>query len=170
MLALARTAGVFRRLLEKLFEVRRVPPGRPVLQDWLEVALWTAIFVAATLTSPVKQDGSANAPGDGWLQQHTGGGICVFRRVTGIECPGCGLSRGFVQLAHGHAVEAVKLNPLTPILFFLIGARLLHCLVFCFGRVDVSNKIPWPIAWKFYEALIAGFALLGVYRVALRFI
>jgi len=146
-----------------------VPAGRPALQDWLEVALWAAIFLAALLTTPLNEKGEANGPGEKWIRTHTGGGLCLWKRATGIECPGCGLSRGFVQIAHGKLIEAVKLNPFSPIIFLLLAARFLHVVLFCLLRRDVRNRIPWWLAWKFYGTLGAGFALLGVYRVVLRF-
>jgi hypothetical protein len=157
------------RFLERFFEVRRAP-GRSSLQEWLEVAFWSAIFIAAALTTPRNASGSANAPGDQWFQQHTGGGVCVYRRVTGIECPACGLTRGFVQLEHGELLAAVKLNPLTPVVFFLMATRLLHYIFLCTSRLEVRNRIPWPIAWKLYGALFFGFLAIGAYRVTLRFI
>lgn len=149
--------------------MRALPPGRPALQDWLEVVLWVAIFLASALTAPVGASGAPNAPGDAWLREHTGGGLCLFKRVTGADCPGCGLSRGFVQIAHGHPLEAMKLNPFSPVVFVLIACRLVHFLVFCLVRLDVKNRVPWSIAWKLHGSLGAGFFLLGVYRVALRF-
>ncbi len=170
MVALVLTAGsALKRVLEKFFEIREVPAGRPALQDFLELALWVAIFASAFVTSPMNAQGEPNAPADQWLQAHTGGGLCIWKRVTGVPCPGCGLSRGCVQVAHGHLVEAVKLNPLSPIMFFLMGARAIHVFIFCILKRDMKNRIPWWLAWKFYGALGAAFGVLGVYRVALRF-
>jgi hypothetical protein len=39
---------------------------------------------------------------------------CLFRRVTGVACPGCGLTRAFFALASGEWREAVRLHPLAP--------------------------------------------------------
>jgi len=36
---------------------------------------------------------------------------CVFHRVTGLLCPGCGTTRALHQLLHGHVAAAFKLNP-----------------------------------------------------------
>lgn len=38
--------------------------------------------------------------------------FCVFHRVTGWECPGCGGLRAAHQLLHGHIATAFKYNPL----------------------------------------------------------
>jgi hypothetical protein len=37
---------------------------------------------------------------------------CVFKAATGIECPGCGLTRASHQALHGRFGEAFRLNPL----------------------------------------------------------
>ncbi|MHB8861711.1 MAG: DUF2752 domain-containing protein [Pirellulaceae bacterium] len=46
-------------------------------------------------------------------------GTCTFLRVTGLPCPGCGLTRSFISVAHGHVAEAWRYNP-AGILFFAI--------------------------------------------------
>ncbi len=43
---------------------------------------------------------------------------CVFRSLTGLDCPGCGITRAMHQLLHGNFEEAFRLNPM---LFVLIG-------------------------------------------------
>lgn len=170
MLLLTRTAGsALRRFLERFSEVRPAPAGRPALQDWLEIVLWSAILLASALTPAADAAGVANAPGMHWIEGHTGGGLCLYKRFLGVECPGCGLTRGFVQLAHGDVVAAVKLNPMTPALFFLMIGRLALALVYCFGRLDVTIRLPGRWGSRLWVALCGGFTLLGVYRVALRF-
>jgi hypothetical protein len=42
---------------------------------------------------------------------------CFSRRFLGISCPGCGLTRSFVALAHGHIQNAFHFNPMGPILY-----------------------------------------------------
>jgi hypothetical protein len=37
--------------------------------------------------------------------------ICPFRLATGLPCPGCGLTRSWVYIAHGHFGEALRANP-----------------------------------------------------------
>lgn len=58
---------------------------------------------------------------------------CPFNAITGLYCPGCGLTRGYHQLFNGHILAALDYNPLivlwTPILvylgisYFLLGVR-----------------------------------------------
>jgi hypothetical protein len=41
---------------------------------------------------------------------------CPIHEYFGILCPGCGTTRAFAALLHGHIAEAFYLNPLTTLL------------------------------------------------------
>jgi hypothetical protein len=56
--------------------------------------------------------------------------ICLFYHLTGLPCPGCGLTRSFVSLGHGHLLEALHWHPLGPAIFLLFGLLWLRCGVF----------------------------------------
>ncbi|MDA7979321.1 MAG: DUF2752 domain-containing protein [Pirellulales bacterium] len=51
-------------------------------------------------------------------------GVCWFRNLTGYDCPGCGMSRGFVAIAHGHFTIAWKLNPAVLLWFPVVAAQI----------------------------------------------
>ncbi|HUF03648.1 MAG TPA: DUF2752 domain-containing protein [Aridibacter sp.] len=40
---------------------------------------------------------------------------CPLLNVTGLACPGCGLTRGFHELFHGNFLAALDFNALVPI-------------------------------------------------------
>jgi hypothetical protein len=42
--------------------------------------------------------------------------ICPTATFLGIPCPGCGLTRATLELAHGHVSAAVALHPLAPVI------------------------------------------------------
>src|SRR5688500_12139151 len=46
---------------------------------------------------------------------------CAFFALTGLQCPGCGITRALHHLLHGRFEEAFRLNPM---LFVLIGLAL----------------------------------------------
>lgn len=49
------------------------------------------------------------------------GAFCPMLVLTGIPCPGCGLTRAFLFLARGEMGRAVSINPsILPMLFFLL--------------------------------------------------
>jgi len=43
--------------------------------------------------------------------------ICPFRTISGIPCPGCGMTRAFLALAEGDFLGALRFNPLSVPLF-----------------------------------------------------
>lgn len=43
----------------------------------------------------------------------TGPTLCIWKKLFGLRCPGCGLTRGICFLVHGRLVEAVRFNPLS---------------------------------------------------------
>lgn len=47
---------------------------------------------------------------------------CVFRRLTGWQCPGCGSQRALHALLHGRVAEAWSYNRLLPFLIALAVA------------------------------------------------
>lgn len=69
---------------------------------------------------------------------------CIFYKVTGFYCPGCGMSRCLIALFHFQFYQAFRYNLfgflLFPSLLFYIQYQL-----FCwgFGKKDhLTNKIP----------------------------
>ena len=51
-------------------------------------------------------------------------GTCSMRRVAGIDCPGCGLTRSFVSLAHGHWQASLVFNPAGLLLFPMVAFQI----------------------------------------------
>lgn len=47
--------------------------------------------------------------------------LCPFRRITGVWCPGCGMTRAFGWLAHGDLHQSLRYHPLAA-LFLIEGA------------------------------------------------
>ena len=38
--------------------------------------------------------------------------LCLFRRVTGLPCPSCGLTRSWQAAGHGRLLDATRYHPL----------------------------------------------------------
>ena len=43
--------------------------------------------------------------------------LCPLRSLTGLSCPGCGLTRSFCAAAHGDFTASLDFHPLGPVLF-----------------------------------------------------
>lgn len=112
-------------------------------------ALCSAILLASALL-PLPQNGAIlGLPS-----------ICPFHNLTGLPCPGCGLTRAFVCLAHGQFTAAFIYHPLGP---FLFAATLFGALNSLAGREmpRLSNRVWALIAMIF--ALCWGLRLGGVF-------
>ena len=49
--------------------------------------------------------------------------LCMLRRYTGMACPGCGLTRCFISLAHGDWRSAWAFNPAGVWLFAIVAVQ-----------------------------------------------
>lgn len=69
----------------------------------------------APVTTVLVAAGAAAALGAAFLisPDHVEDGpiICPFRRMTGLPCPGCGLTRSWVYLAHGRWSDSWAAHP-----------------------------------------------------------
>lgn len=80
--------------------------------------------------------------------------FCFSRRVLGLPCPGCGMTRAFAHLAKGQWGAALAAHPLAPVLaieFVLIWLA--------WGRAALRNPSPTPPAWL-TPAVLAHVAVL----------
>jgi hypothetical protein len=59
---------------------------------------------------------------------HLPGWECVFFRLTGVPCPGCGLTRACLLLLTGEVRASIKFHAFAPIFVVLI-AMLIICTV-----------------------------------------
>lgn len=93
--------------------------------------------------------------------------MCMSRRIFGISCPGCGLTRSFVAMAHGEFVLAAQANPMGPVLFVLcwiqIPYRLLRYLG-CGLSVDDRGRSSRPADWIIWIILF-GFIFAWISRL-----
>jgi len=70
--------------------------------------------------------------------------MCGSRLWLGLECPGCGLTRGFIRLASGDWSGAIALNRVVPLLAFAVLAQLPYRLAMLLG---------WPPARRFADSI-----------------
>jgi hypothetical protein len=56
----------------------------------------------------------------------TGPTLCIWKKLLGIPCPGCGLTRGVCFLVHGRWIEAVSFNPLSLLAVGILGFNALR--------------------------------------------
>ena len=94
-----------------------------------------------------------------WFWTWHGPGLCVFHHLTGLDCPGCGMTRAFHALSHGHLGEALSLNLIAPVLFVcLLAVLLLDVAQLTTGfrvRLTVSGRVAQCGGWALVFIVVA---------------
>lgn len=47
--------------------------------------------------------------------------LCAVNAITGLDCPGCGMTRAFLLIGHGRVGEATKAHPLAVPAFLIVA-------------------------------------------------
>ncbi len=77
-----------------------------------------------------------------WLESHMTS--CTYKKYLGIECPGCGMQRSFIELLKGNLYESFVLYPALIPTIFLMSYLVLH-LIFKFKNGANIIKIIFII-------------------------
>ena len=90
--------------------------------------------------------------------------VCLFHYLTGLPCPGCGLTRAVVCTAHGLWREAIFYHPLGPLFFAaFLGIALLPLAKALWPQC--ADLVPLRLKSLFYHGTmyVTGFLLLGIW-------
>jgi hypothetical protein len=87
----------------------------------IEVLVLCSLVVLAAYLLEVQSDERVGiVPLGGWSLP----GLCMSREVFGLECPGCGLTRSFIHLAHGEFVASIRSHRIGPLFAILVLIQL----------------------------------------------
>jgi hypothetical protein len=81
----------------------------------------------------------------------TGPTLCIWKKLLGIPCPGCGLTRGVCFLVHGQWAEAIRFNPLSLLAAGILVSNTLYGVFGFFGNYQRRKGREWSgleIAWE----------------------
>ncbi len=85
-----------------------------------------------------------------------GRGICYFRNITGMPCPGCGMTRSFLLILQGKFKQAWELHP------FAYGWIVLAIIFFVDRYVFGKKEVLWRVT---LILLCGGMLVFYVYRL-----
>jgi len=86
--------------------------------------------------------------------------VCPLYYLTGIHCPGCGLTRGFHALFHGDVLTALHFNALLPVYALVFGFMFVSMFLVAVRGRGLSWKIFPPSAMYGFLVLAAAFFVL----------
>jgi|GEM_PF-36341 len=116
-----------------------------LLQPWLPLFVLAGLLLAAFLATPGKTS---------WLPG------CQFNLLTGLYCPGCGSTRAYHALTHGHLLAALRMNALAvsvlPLLIAGMVSQTRHARRGTpYKALLYSPRLAWTIT-----AIIIAFGIL----------
>ncbi|HEX2949835.1 MAG TPA: DUF2752 domain-containing protein [Armatimonadota bacterium] len=103
-----------------------------------------------------------------WVESnpHHNHTICLFRLVTRLDCPTCGMTRAFRAMGRLDVSEAIRYNPLGPAFFGMVVIGWVYAIImFCSGG---KTPIPmWWIHWRrhFFWGMLAVLLIVGIGRM-----
>ena len=85
--------------------------------------------------------------------------VCQFHRLTGLNCPGCGMTRALYALLHGNFFLALRDNALLVLALFVLAVRGFRFGWNKFCRRANGDFFPVAFVWPLL-ALAMVFAVL----------
>lgn len=87
----------------------------------------------------------------------TGHGIpCIFQKLTGWKCPGCGMTRAMVEISRGNLAKAMQYNALSLTVLPVVCLYLLYRLI----REEGNKKEGFSI-WEYVVLAVLLMITLG---------
>jgi hypothetical protein len=79
---------------------------------------------------------------------------CTARQFLGIDCPGCGLTRCFISVAHGDIGRAWGFNPAGILLFGFVAAQIPYRAMQIWRMSNGRNPLRFDrlTVWLLYVA------------------
>lgn len=121
----------------------------------MSLAGLSLVFVASVLFQP-----RAASPFDDYFT------ICGFKNLTGLPCPGCGLTHSFCALGKGDLGSAFAFNALGPLLYLLFALMWVRALLVLANKTEPVAAIDRMASrFKLIRNLVILFGVFGVARI-----
>lgn len=86
--------------------------------------------------------------------------VCPLHEMTGLNCPGCGLTRGFHALLNGDIFSALGYNALLPVFGFVFAYLSLSLFLMAIRGRGLSWKFFTPTTTYIFLIIVAAFFVL----------
>jgi hypothetical protein len=92
--------------------------------------------------------------------------LCGFKNLTGLPCPGCGLTHSFCALTKGEVETAFAFNLLGPAMFALMLLVWVRSVAVLSGRIGFADAFDRAMERFFIvKRLAIAFLVFGVARI-----
>ena len=113
------------------------------------------VFLASVVFKP-----GAAGPSDDYFT------VCGFKNMTGLPCPGCGLTHSFCALGKGDLPSAFAFNALGPLLFLALAVTWVRALLVLANKTEAVAVIDRTTTrYRMVRNFVIVFGVFGVGRI-----
>jgi Protein of unknown function (DUF2752) len=92
--------------------------------------------------------------------------VCGFKNLTGLPCPGCGLTHSFCALGKGDITAAFGFNLLGPALFLVLVLMWIRSASVLLNKSSVVQRLDgFAGRSNFVKAFAIAFVVYGIVRI-----
>jgi hypothetical protein len=92
--------------------------------------------------------------------------LCGFKNITGLPCPGCGLTHSFCALAKGDVSNSLAFNFMGPVLFALLVVVWVRALAVMLRRYRFVESVDRAFdRLRVVKRMTVAFVIFGVVRI-----
>ncbi|MCA9137067.1 MAG: DUF2752 domain-containing protein [Planctomycetales bacterium] len=130
---------------------------------------WSVLLVSVAvifLSICLETSNDGRVAVDGWSELRVPE-LCISRSWFGISCPGCGLTRSFIHLAHGRFADSLAVNRVGWILALTVVLQIPY-RIYSLRQSPVGGlNSRWPswVATALIAILIGNWLLLQLSRI-----